>query len=245
MRHATSANPLARWAATAAPLWLRDRVLFDPLLGFKLAAEVTLDAGVAIFAEARKPPAQRAAERPYFVSDLITGCGLDAALVLLIAQPAAAAPAAAAAASAAAGAAAWWRRLPSCALAPGGWGAGQRAGALALTAARFAAAGAAAGWLGQAAANAAAGPPPGDGDGSRPPPALRTAFVYALFCATSGALRYTLVGGIDAAVWALPGARASPWLAAPAAATLAARALSALVGGEQFVDIADAVAPNR
>lgn len=231
----------------AASPWFRDRLLGDPLLPFKLAVEVGLDVGLACFAEGKRPQEEAEAEREFFVADLLAGSAMDAALVLAVAQPAFLTRVGALAASGA--------LRPAHALARGApFRLASRARALLLTSLRFGAVGAIAGGVGQAGANVAhslrrraaaragAGAPPpaaagAAGASDAPPPPHVTALVYGLFAATSGAARYTLVAGLDAAVWAFPATRVAAG-ALPAVITTAARFASNVIGGEQFVDIA-------
>jgi Protein RETICULATA-related len=244
---------LLKALCTVSPL-IRDRVLADPLLGFKLLVEVLLDVGLAAFTEFKRTggPDDRFSEVEFFATDLLVGSLLNCALVLFIASPVTLAKTPAAAPGLLGALAA----LPPAILAAAPKGvrytATQRLAGLARTSALYGAAGFACGMTGQLAANLAAqvrrAIHPAASKAQQKsgrnapvlteemPPIMRTALLWGAFSAGSANVRYQLLAGLDQAVLALPVSQRLIIL--PAAVTAAARFANNIVGGENFASMA-------
>ena len=245
-----AAGPLK--ALLNASPFLRDRLLADPLLAFKLLTEMLLDASLAAYTELYKPRTPGSdvlAEVEFFTTDLLVGCLLNAALVLLIATPATLGKAPGVAPGLLGAVAA----LPPALLGFSPKGARfsplQRVGGALRTSVLYGAAGFTCGLVGQVTANTAAkvrravnpgaslaaGAPT---KGGKPtvreemPPVMRTALLWGAVTAGSASMRYQMLAGLDRAVLALPVSQRV--LALPAAVTLAARFANNIVGGEHF-----------
>ena len=224
--------------------WLRDRLLGDPLLVWKLGCELGLDFGLATFTELRRRGGDFWSEAEFFAADLAVGSVLDVALVTLIATPATLGRSPAVRQ----GLLGALQRLPAAALgfAPAGvrYSKAQRALSVLLKGAQYGAVGMACGLTGQAMANTAAltrrALRPKAENKSKPedeyeelmPSIPRTALLWASFMAGSANVRYQLLAGLDTAVGALPVSKR--YVALPALVTAAVRFANNIVGGEHF-----------
>ena len=231
--------------------FLRDRMLADPLLVWKLLVEVLLDGSLAAYTELHKPRSSSDvfAEVEFFTTDLLVGCLLNTALVLLIATPATLGKAPGLAPGLLGALASWPPALLGTLPKGARFSPLQRLGGAVRTSALYGAAGFTCGLVGQVTANTAAkvrravnpgaslaaGAPT---KGGKPtvreemPPVMRTALLWGAVTAGSASMRYQMLAGLDRAVLALPVSQRV--LALPAVVTAAARFANNIIGGEHF-----------
>ncbi|CAI5467844.1 unnamed protein product [Closterium sp. Yama58-4] len=240
-------------AATRAFSGLRDRLLADPAFLFKVFTEIVIDSGCATFAEVRKRGDDFWKEFDLYMSDILVGFAVDAALVSMLAPMARFGSSAAASAARGRrpglvppGLAAALEALPSSmfeAALPGRrYSVAQRGATWLVKGAQYAVVGFSCGLIGQAMTTAIVLikrnlRKPGEHEEEvKIPGMIPTALLWGGFMAVSSNTRYQIINGLERVVESSPLARSMP---------LGARVFTVLIrfsnnifGSSQFVEVA-------
>ncbi|CAI5536284.1 unnamed protein product, partial [Closterium sp. Naga37s-1] len=240
-------------AATRAFAGLRNRLLADPAFLFKVFTEIVIDSGCATFAEVRKRGDDFWKEFDLYMSDILVGFAVDAALVSMLAPMARFSSSAAASAARGRrglvppGLAAALEALPSSmfeAALPGRrYSVAQRGATWLVKGGQYAVVGFSCGLIGQAMTMAIVQlkrnlrkPGEHEEEDIKIPGLLPTALLWGGFMAVSSNTRYQIINGLERVVESSPLARSMP---------LGARIFTVLIrfsnnifGSSQFVEVA-------
>lgn len=232
------ALPISGFLIRLSP-FLRDRILADNLLLFKMGAEIAIDTTCTTVAELRVRGDSFMDELEYYFSDLMVGLVCDVVLVSLMASTAVMAGPGAASGASALGR--WLASVPGSVFAaniPGvkTFTMGQRLSCLLVKFCEYSLAGLFCGLVGQYITNKAIeahrAKNPDDEHANMIPPLGKTALVWGAFMGISSNLRYQAVFGLERLV-AETIAKQVPQVAY--FATMALRFGNNVIGGEQFI----------
>ncbi|CAG9466032.1 unnamed protein product [Pedinophyceae sp. YPF-701] len=235
---------------------VRDRMIADPRFLFKLWVEILIDTGCCTIAEVRKRGEKFWDEVEFYISDVLVGVVLDAAMVSMLAPVAivGALPKRIATTGIIGALRRYSARLPASMFeraVPGvrEFSKVDRAMCVVVKFFEYSLIGMACGALGQTMANQLKGLTDkikgktgaeeagsgGHGHGEKTPPILQTALVWGLFMGASSNTRYQVVVGLERVVESTVG-KSLPLV--NNLATVGIRFANNVIGGENFIDMA-------